>query len=370
MSDYAGRVARLQAAMRAQGAVWAVLAPSAAMRWLTGWMEGGHERLLALFVPAEGDPVFVVPAMNAAQAKTNPAGLQKVAGWNDDSGWQGSVQPVLQAWSAGRRGGVALIDDELMSVHLLGLQALFPGLTYQPAGETMARLREVKTPDELAALERAAALIDAICEEALGRLAEGMTEAEFAEILLGLMKREGVGPSFPPLIGFGANGAMPHHHTGNTPLRRGDVAVIDIGCVWDHYASDITRTVAFGAPRDAEAARVYEIVSQAHHAAREAVRPGVSGEEVDAAARRVIADAGYGPQFIHRTGHGIGLSTHEPPYIVGGNKAPLQPGMCFSVEPGIYLPDRFGVRIENIVTVTADCARSLNAEAPRQLRVL
>lgn len=370
MADYAGRIARLQEAMRAQGTVWAVFAPSTSMRYLAGWVEGGHERLLALFVPAKGEPVFVVPTINAAQAKTNPAGIAAVVGWNDDSGWQGSVQPILQAFSGGRSGGLALIDDELMSVHLLGLQTLFPGLTYEPAGETMSRLREIKTPEELAALERAAVMIDAICEEALGQLTEGMTETDFAEVILGLMKREGTGPSFPPLICFGANGAMPHHHTGNTPLRRGDVAVIDIGCVWDHYDSDITRTVAFGEPRDPEAARVYEIVSKAHHAAREAVRLGVSGEAVDAAARQVIAEAGYGPQFIHRTGHGIGLSGHEPPYIVGGNKAPLQPGMCFSIEPGIYLPDRFGVRIENIVTVTAEGARSLNAEAPRQLRVI
>ncbi|HZT43655.1 MAG TPA: Xaa-Pro peptidase family protein [Chthonomonadaceae bacterium] len=370
MSDYAGRISRLQEAMRAQGAVWAVMAPSDSMRYLAGWVAGGHERLIALFVPATGEPVFVVPAMNAQQAKTNPAGIARVVGWNDDSGWQASVQPILQAWSGSRSGGEALIDDELMSVHLLGLQTLFPRLTYVPAGETMARLREIKTPEELAALERAAAMIDALYEEALGTLAEGMTEIEFAEILLDRMKREGTAPSFPPLICFGANGAMPHHHTGNTPLRRGDVVVIDIGCISDHYASDITRTVAFGEPRDPEAARVYEIVSQAHHAAREAARPGVSGEEVDAAARRVITEAGFGPQFIHRTGHGIGLSTHEPPYIVGGNKAPLQPGMCFSVEPGIYLPDRFGIRIENIVTVTADGSRSLNAEAPRQLRVV
>jgi Xaa-Pro aminopeptidase len=138
----------------------------------------------------------------------------------------------------------------------------------------------------------------------------------------------------------------------------------------DSYCSDITRTVAFGRPADPAAPAVYEIVSQAHWAARDAAEPGVTGEQVDAAARKVITDAGYGPQFVHRTGHGIGLSGHEPPYIVGGNTAPLQPGMCFSIEPGIYLPGRLGVRIENIVTMTPDGVRSLNAEAPRQLRVI
>ncbi|HLK58732.1 MAG TPA: M24 family metallopeptidase, partial [Chthonomonadaceae bacterium] len=149
-----------------------------------------------------------------------------------------------------------------------------------------------------------------------------------------------------------------------------DVVIIDIGCTANHYASDITRTVAFGAPTDPDAATVYEIVYKAHHTAREAAKPGVSGEQVDAAARKVIADAGYGEYFIHRTGHGIGLSTHEPPNIVRGNIAPLQPGMCFSIEPGIYLPGRFGVRIENIVTMTPDGVRSLNAEVSPTLRIV
>jgi Xaa-Pro aminopeptidase len=234
----------------------------------------------------------------------------------------------------------------------------------------MTRLREIKTPEEIEAMAAAARLIDTIVEEAIGALREGMTERDLQDFVLAAFKRHGTRPSFTPLVCFGANAAMPHHSTGDTRLKRGDVVIIDIGCMADGYPSDITRTVAFGEPSDPEAAAVYEIVNEAHWAAREAAKPGMSGQDVDAVARKVITDAGYGEQFIHRTGHGIGLSTHEPPDIVKGNFEPLHPGMCFSIEPGIYLPGRFGVRIENIVTMTNEGVRSLNSDAPRRLRII
>lgn len=369
MPDYAGRIARLQEVMREEGLSLAVLSWTDQMRYLTGFAEHGHKRFLALFVPAQGAPAFVSPALNAQQARTNAAGIEKVLGWEDSETWKGAVSSLLAEYDL-PEGAAILIDDELYSVHLIGLQALRPDLRCLPADETLARLRSLKTPEELAAMQRAADLIDAIGEEAIGALKAGMTEEDLQDVIYAAFKREGTHASFTPLICFGANGAMPHHHSGATRLERGDVVVIDIGCVIDDYASDITRTVAFGEPRDPEAAKVYEIVSQAHLAARAVAKPGVTCEAVDAAARAVIEKAGYGPQFMHRTGHGIGLSGHEPPYILGGNTTPLAPGMCFSVEPGIYLPGRFGVRIENIVTVTEDGLRSLNVDAPVSLRIV
>ncbi len=371
MSDYGERIARLQQAMQAQGAAAAVFGPTDQMRYLTGWAEPGHERLLALFVPAQGDPALVVPAINAQHAAANPAGVRHIVGWEDAAGWHEAARDLLAPWVSGSTQKTAfLVDDDFASGHLLDLQAMFPALHYEAAGKTMSGLRAVKTEAELAALGAAAALIDTIYTETLGALKEGMTETDLQDFLYAAFKRHHTTPSFTPLICFGANGAMPHHHSGSTPLQRGDIVVIDIGCTSDGYCSDITRTVAFGEPRDPDAARVYAIVSQGHWAAREAIRPGVTGEAVDAAARQVITDAGFGREFIHRTGHGIGLSEHEAPYIVAGNTAPLQAGMCFSVEPGIYLPGRFGVRIENIVTVTANGVRSLNADAPKELPVI
>jgi Xaa-Pro aminopeptidase len=369
MSDYSGRIARLQEILRAEGIGLAVLSWSDQMRYLTGYAENGHKRFLGLFVPAAGDPALVVPAMNAQQAAQNPAGIAQVVGWDDTEGWHNGVQGLLRTYALPARA-IAIADDELYSVHLLGLQSLLPGAQWLPADDILSRLRRVKTPQELADMERAAQLIDTVFEASVAQLAEGMTEADFQDVIYAGLKRHGTTASFTPLICFGANGSMPHHHSDDTRLKRGDVVIIDIGCYTNHYCSDITRTVAYGEPSDPDAARIYALVSDAHWAARAAAKPGVSCEEVDHAARAVITEAGYGPQFMHRTGHGIGLSGHEPPYIRSGDSTPLEPGMCFSVEPGIYLPGRFGVRIENIVTVTPDGIRSLNADPDRQLRIV
>lgn len=368
MHDYAGRLKRLQQVMREQGAELAVFGATDNMRYLTGWAEYGHERLVGLFVPAVGDPAFLVPMMNAAQAKTNPAGIANVVGWDDGEGWLDAYWKLVNQWKL--KDTLTLIDDELYSGHLLKLQDARPFLEYASASEVMTRLREIKTPEEIKAMTAAGHMIDTIYEEALGVLQEGMTERDLQDWVNAAIKRNGSRASFTPLICFGANAALPHHSSGDAKLQRGDIVIIDIGCMADGYPSDITRTVSFGEPSDSEAAHIYEIVNAAHWAARQAAKPGVSGEEVDAVARRVITEAGYGDYFIHRTGHGIGLSTHEPPDIVKGNTQPLYPGMCFSIEPGIYLPGRFGVRIENIVTMTENGVQSLNADAPNTLRIV
>ena len=367
MSDYTGRLKRLQGELRAADANGIVLAGTDQMRYLAGWREGGHERFVGLLVPADGEPTFVVPAMNAAQARDTPAAIAAVEGWDDATGWTEVAQTIIDSWGG---GGTLFIDDEMWSVHLLALQGLFPDLRFVAAGRVMASLREIKTSDEIAAMQRAAAMIDEVYEDVTAQLCSGVTEREVADLVLGAIKVRGSTPSFAPLICFGANAAMPHHHTGDRPLRAGDVVIIDIGCVSDGYASDITRTAAFGEPSDPDTRPVYEIVHRAHTAARAAAVPGVTGEEVDRAARGVIADAGYGANFLHRTGHGIGLSVHEPPNIVAGNTQPIRPGMCFSIEPGVYLPGQFGVRIENIVTVHATGVRSLNAEPHPEIHII
>jgi Xaa-Pro aminopeptidase len=367
MSDYSSRISRLQSELRSEGAAGAILAGSDQMRYLTGWQEGGHERFVGLLVPADGDPVFLVPAMNAEQARGNPAGISRVVGWDDATGWRNAARELIGAWPP---TGTLLVDDELRSVHLLALQAQNPERRFEAVGSVLCRLREVKGADELQAMERAAATIDAVFEDVIVQLTEGITEQETAGLVLGAIRVRGSQPSFAPLICFGPNAALPHHHTGDRPLRRGDAVIIDIGCVDSGYASDITRTVAFGEPADPDARPIYQLVMAAHTAARAAARPGVTGEAVDAAARSLIVEAGYGDAFLHRTGHGIGLSVHEPPDIVKGNTEPLKKGMCFSIEPGVYLSGRFGVRIENIVTVTADGVRSLNAEPDPQLRTI
>lgn len=365
MSLYTDRISRLQEVLREANLGGAVFAPTAQMRYLAGWAEPGHERLIALFVPAVGEPALVVPSINAAQARENRAGIADVRGWEDAQGWQGVVAELLEAWRLEGRG--LAIDDELLSGHLLHIQRLAPGVPYVPAGDLMARLREIKSQEEIARMQQSAAITDAVYEECLPALREGITEVEFQEVIAAAYTRRGTKPEFA-IVCFGPHSALPHHRPGSARLKPGDIVVIDIGCVWEEYFSDMTRTVAFGEPIP-EARRVYEIVYAAHRAAFDAIKPGVPCEEVDAAARRVITEAGYGEYFIHRTGHGLGLAEHEAPYIVAGNTQPLREGMCFSDEPGIYLEGRFGVRIENAVTVTADGARYLNAAPPEKLPI-
>lgn len=366
MISYSDRIARAQDTLRSEGLAGAVFAPTDQMRYLTGWAEHGHERLIGLFLPAEGEPAFVVPSMNAGQAKENKAGIPNVLPWSDETGWHGTVGSLLSKWNLNGKG--LAIDDELLSVHLLAIQNLASGTPCKPAGDLMATLREIKSADELALMEKSGAVTDAVYQEALGSLRPGVTELEVQDAIGIAYKKRGTKPAFA-LVCFGPNSAIPHHHTGDAKLNQGDVVILDIGCILDDYSSDITRTVAFGQPKP-EAFKVYETVDRAFRAAFDHVKPGVSCESVDAAARGVITEAGYGEYFIHRTGHGIGLSTHEPPYIVNGNGRLLKAGMCFSDEPGIYLPGRFGVRIENIVTVEAAGARFLNADPPRSLPVI
>lgn len=366
MSIYTDRIQRVQDLLRESGAGVAVIAPTDHMLYLTGWAESGHERFLALLIPAEGDTAFVVPALNASQARKNPAGINDVIGWSDDTGWLPWVKRLFRRWNLKRRGLV--VDDELDSVHLLALQSMAPRSQCSAAAPIMQTLREIKSTDEIHCLERSAELTDCVYEEALTHLSQGMTEEDLQNVVAQSYKLRGTQPAFA-IVCFGTNSALPHHHSGKARLKRGDVVVLDIGCKYEDYYSDITRTFAFGRakPKHAE---VYDIVHRAYNAALDFGKPGVTGEQVDAAARTVIENAGYGKYFIHRTGHGIGLSGHEPPNIVKGNTEPLRPGMCFSDEPGIYLPGRFGVRIENVITVTDNGLRSLNTAPPAFLPVV
>jgi Xaa-Pro aminopeptidase len=225
----------------------------------------------------------------------------------------------------------------------------------------------VKSPAEVEELAAAGAAIDRVHARMGEWLRVGRSEAEVgADIAAAILAEGHVGVDFT-IVGSGPNGASPHHELSDRVVGAGEVVVVDIGGVTaTGYRSDCTRTYVVGAGPDARTAEWYGVLQAAQQAAVDAVRPGATAEQIDAVARNVIATAGWGDYFIHRTGHGIGLDTHEAPYIVAGNDLPLRPGMAFSVEPGIYLPDQAGARIEDIVVVTDDGVRSLN-EGPREL---
>ena len=260
------------------------------------------------------------------------------------------------------------ISDSAWAMHLLGLQEAVPGSSYRSLTQCLPMLRAVKDANELARLQAAGAAADATYGQILEVRFAGRKETDVAADLARLLREFGHEQVDFTVVGSGPNGANPHHEAGDRTIEVGDAVVLDFGGLMYGYGSDTSRTVCVGEP-SALVREVHEVVRQAQQAGVDAVRPGVACQEIDRAARTVITDAGYGERFIHRTGHGIGTTTHEPPYMIEGEEQPLVPGMCFSVEPGIYLTGEFGVRIEDIVTVTESGALRFN-NTERDLRIV
>ncbi|GHD89182.1 aminopeptidase P family protein [Streptomyces naganishii] len=353
--DYRARMARAARAAADAGLAGLLVAPGPDMVWLTGYAPPADTERLTLLVLAPGrDPVLVVPTLEAPDAaRAAGASALTLRDWTDGKDPYAVTAALLDA--SGRFG----ISDNAWAMHLLGLQRTLPGTSYASLTEALPMLRAVKDAAELELLAAAGAAADQAFEEIRKVAFAGRREYEVGADLAGLLRAFGHSRVDFTIVGSGPNGANPHHEMGDRLIERGDMVVLDFGGLKDGYGSDTTRTVHVGEPSDEER-RVHDIVREAQEAGFRAVRPGVPCQEVDRAARAVIAEAGYGEYFIHRTGHGIGVTTHEPPYMIEGEEQPLVPGMCFSVEPGIYLPGRFGVRIEDIVTVTEDGGRRLN----------
>ena len=326
------------------------------MGYLHGFFEGGHERFLTLAVRSTGETRLICPALSETQARR--AGIHDIRPWRDDENPLEIFASLAEEWDL--RSGILAVDDEMTARILLQMQEVLPAALFKPGQAVLSRLMRHKEEAELRHMREAGRIADEALPAALAAIRPGATEIEVSEALSAAMRKAGGKPTFC-IVATGANGAEPHHLTDATRIREGDIVVLDYGCDVDGYQSDITRTVSCGKASD-KAKKVYEIVLAAHYAARRGVKPGTACEQIDALARAEITDAGYGAQFVHRTGHGIGMRVHEEPYIVSGNETPLEVGDCFSVEPGIYLPGEFGVRIENIVTVTAGGESSLNAE--------
>ena len=367
MNLYEKRLSLVRTAMHENGLDTLVITPGAAMQYLTGFSEPGS-RFLALLIPDDKPWLFVVPSLNAEQARRNPAGISDVRAWDDGTGWEPVLAPLAKELMLDI--GIVGIDDDMPARFVLKLQELMPTALFRPAGMALAPLRSRKDALELASLQRAADATDALIPVAYAACQAGTSEREIASAIGQAIAQGGHADSFAPIVGAGANGASPHHNTGTTKIKTGDVVILDFGAMTDGYHGDITRTVVVGAASD-EDKRVYAAVYAAYCAGVAAVQPGATAHDVDTAARTVIADAGYGEFFIHRTGHGIGLDDHETPYIMAGNYTKLLPGHCFSIEPGIYLPGHFGVRLENIVTVQEDgTARVLNEAIPPEIVVV
>ncbi|MEZ3179142.1 aminopeptidase P family protein [Streptomyces pimonensis] len=353
--DYEARRERAARQAADAGLAGLLVAPGPDLVWLTGYTPTAvTERLTLLVLTAGRDPVLVVPALEAPDAeRALGAGALTLYDWTDGKDPYAATAALLDA--DGRFG----ISDNAWAMHLLGLQKALPGTSYASLTEVLPMLRAVKDAAELELLAAAGAAADAAFEEIRQVAFAGRRETDVAADLAALLRRFGHSQVDFTIVASGPNGANPHHEIGDRVIERGDMVVLDFGGLKDGYGSDTSRTVHVGEPTDEER-RVHDLVREAQEAGFRAVRPGAACQDVDRAARAVIADAGYGEYFIHRTGHGIGVTTHEPPYMIEGEEQPLVPGMCFSVEPGVYLPGRFGVRIEDIVTVTEDGGRRLN----------
>ena len=375
------RLARALQAMSAAGMDALLLTPGADLFYLSGF-EHGHamERLLALVVRRGGSAQWIVPAMNVPQVEAFAAPGQAVHGWTDTDGYMGPLRAALD----GARS--VAFDDEARSAFLMDLLSVAPSARVVPASSILHGLRLRKAADEIAALRAVARQVDDTIPEAVALCRSGATESEIDQGLRAAMLRRDPN-SFVAftIVASGPNSALPHHETGRRRLERGDVVILDFGTrgsiitprggARHHsylfgYQSDITVTCCVGAPRDPEVSIVYRVVWEAQQAALAAARPGVSCEQIDRAARAVIESAGYGPFFTHRTGHGLGLQGHEPPYLRTGNLEQLEPGMVFTIEPGVYLPGRFGVRLEVVAVATSGGVELLNAPSAREMPVV
>ena len=349
------RVAEVRAATATAGLDALLLTPGPDLRYVTGYDAHQLERLTCLVVPAQADPVLLVPRLEFPAAQASPAGALGI----EIRGWEETDDPYALVATHLRNPGRVGLSDRMWALMVLRLRAALPEADQVLASAALRDLRARKSPAEVAALLAAGEAIDRVHARVPGWLRPGRTEEQVAADISDAIIEEGHARVDFAIVGSGPNGASPHHTAGDRVLRPGDPVVVDIGGTMPSgYCSDCTRTYVIGEP-PAEFAAYYEVLQAAQDAACAAVRPGVAAEAVDAAAREPIAAAGYGDYFVHRTGHGIGLESHEDPYIVAGNTEPLEPGYAFSVEPGIY-PGPHGARIEDIVVCTADGCQRLN----------
>jgi len=341
--------------------------PGPNMQYFTGLHFHLSERPTLAIFPVTGQPTLICPAFEATKTQRSPIAWQLFT-YVDGQDPQEVFHAACHALQLDqKRLGVEASRMRVLELRLL--EKATDALTCEPADALSAQLRMIKDADEIAAMRRAIEITERALDDVLAAVRVGMAERQIANLLTqALLQRGAEGLAFEPLIQSGPNSALPHATAGERAIQTGEVLLLDFGITLNGYNSDITRTFAVGhAP--AELKKIYELVKQANAAGRAVARPGASGQDVDHAARKVITEGGYGQYFTHRTGHGLGLEGHEPPYMVEGNVAPLAAGNTFTIEPGIYVPGLGGVRIEDDMLITENGAESLTTY-DRELRII
>ena len=348
MSNHADRVSRLRSIMQAEGVDLVVLAPGAHMGWLLNVHPHADERACIALISRDKE-AFLMPALEADSARQQTDA--QFYTWSDDEGPETALQALIADFGAASFSGLVL-DECMRADHAALVTDALPGMNRQFTASTVGALRMRKEDGEYRLLKANAQQADRALQAAWSAMQPGMTELEVAQVARDSFTGQGAKPLFS-IVGAGRNGAFPHHHTGETIVQPGDAVVMDVGAGFEGYSSDITRMALLGDGPEGYS-DIHTIVDDAVQAALASARPGVKAHVVDDAARNVITQAGYGAYFFHRTGHGLGTEVHEPPYITASSQTVLDEGMVFSIEPGIYLPDRFGLRLEEIVILRAD----------------
>jgi len=363
------RLSRLSRLMQEHGLDAVALNPGPTFAYLTTLSFHLMERpIVALFAP-DRQPWLVLPEFERTKAEAGPIDFHLATYGEEETSRRNAFEQASAGFGlASLRVGVEPLRMRVLELRLL--EAAAPRANLVDGEAVLAAVRLCKDAAEVSAMRKAAAIAEAALAAALPQVRLGMTEQELAGELTLQLLRAGSDPELPfsPIVAAGPNSALPHAVPSSRPMQEGDMLVVDWGATHGGYISDITRTFALGEP-DPELERIHRIVQQANLAGRNAVRPGSTCASVDEAARSTIAEAGYAEFFTHRTGHGIGLEAHEPPYIRGDNAQLLSPGMTFTVEPGIYLPGRGGVRVEDNMHMTQDGGETLTS-FPRELRII
>ena len=353
-SVYADRLDRVRAAMGEQGVDALLLSVGHDLPYLTGYLAMPLERLTLLVVPRDGEATLLIPRLEAPRVTPQP-GVFDLAPWDETD------DPTTLAAKLAAGARTIAVGDQMWARFLVELLPQLPGAEYRRAVDVVGPLRMRKDQAEIDALAAAGAAVDRIAAELqAGRIPlVGRTEAEVSADLSARIVTEGHQKVNFAIVAAGENAASPHHHAGSRVIGENEIVLCDFGGTMNGYCSDITRCVVTGEIA-AEVAEAYDVLFAAQAAGVAAATIGTPCEEVDRASRRVIAEAGYGEYFVHRTGHGIGMEEHEDPYMVEGNTRPLEAGHAFSVEPGIYVPGKWGMRLEDIAVATVDGPRPLN----------
>lgn len=367
-SVHSDRLERLQQTIADSAFDAVVLNPSPSLVYVADLHFHLSERPVILCIPASGTPSIVLPELEAAKAGRAPFGIDAFTYSESPDSWQRAFDAALDRLPDGATVGLEPGSHRVLELRYI--EAALPGSSFDSAAGLMADLRMIKDPAELDAMQEAVGMAERALRDTLQSVKPGVTERRINSLLVQNLLRHGSDGELPfqPIVAFGANSADPHAVSSDYEAREGDLILIDWGAGNRGYFSDLTRTFALGEIGD-ELAAIYETVRAANEAGREAAGPGVRAGDIDRAAREVIRKAGYGEYFVHRTGHGLGLEVHEDPYIRADNDQLMRPGMTFTVEPGIYLAGRGGVRIEDDVVITDNGARSLSTY-PRDLQIL